>query len=136
MGRQIIGPVLFPAYQRVLAWNLALTFGIILIIFGCLLIAGENLTAQGAVSVVFYQFLIQFSVITLIFAFVDRHIVRHPDQWCAQRPHTVQMGPELGEKIERDIRTRIAEECADALLGVAEGIRDLCRQTRKSEAER
>src|SRR5579883_2403925 len=107
-GREIIGPVLFPAYQRVLTWNLSLTSGILLIVFGCLLVAGVGLTAQGAISVFFYQFLIQFSVITVIFALVDRHIARHPDQWCVQRPFRVELGPELGERIERDIRTRIA----------------------------
>jgi hypothetical protein len=100
-GREIIGPVLFPAYQRVLAWNLSFAFGIILIVFGCLLVAGERLTAQGAISVVFYQFLIQFSVITVIFALVDRHIGRHPDQWCVRRPFAVELGPELDEKALR-----------------------------------
>ncbi len=107
-GREIIGPVLFPAYQRVLAWNLSVAFGIILIVFGCLLVAGGGVTVQGAISVVFYQFLIQFSVITVIFGLVDRHIARHPDQWCVRRPFAVELGPELNERIERDIRSRIA----------------------------
>ena len=109
-GRQWIGPVLFPAYLRVLAWNLSLTFGIILIIFGCLLVAGEHLTVSGAVSVVFYQFLIQFGVITVIFALVDRHITRHPDQWNVQRPYAVHVGPELGEQITCGVHARIASE--------------------------
>jgi len=102
-GRVFISPVLFPAYWKVLKFNLTLTFGIILIIFVSLFIAGQRPGVSGIFSVCLYQFLIQFSVITVIFAFADRHIEKHPDKWSAARPDAAQFGFNLAMQIERDV---------------------------------
>src|SRR5438046_10533999 len=41
-GRQLIGPVLFPFYVRVLSFNLCLTFAVMPIIFIALGVSGEQ----------------------------------------------------------------------------------------------
>ena len=68
-GRQWIGPVLFPFYIKVLSFNLGLT-GIV--------------TVVSTLSTLLHQFLIQFGVITLIFAIADRHWAKFPDRWDPQ----------------------------------------------------
>lgn len=42
LGRQLIGPVLFPYYLRVLSFNLGLTFAVIAIIFIALGVSGQK----------------------------------------------------------------------------------------------
>jgi hypothetical protein len=83
-GRQVIGPVLFPFYIRVLSFNLGLTSIVILIVLTALIASGKSITLLDTLPTFLYQFLIQFGVITLIFALADRHWARHPDRWS---PH-------------------------------------------------
>jgi hypothetical protein len=80
-GRQIIGPVLFPFYIRVLSFNLGLTGIVILIVLSALIASGKSITLLDTLPTFLYQFLIQFGVITLIFALADRHWTKHPDRW-------------------------------------------------------
>ncbi len=80
-GRQWIGPVLFPFYIRVLGFNLGLTGMVIAIILVALFASGQSITLVGSLPTFLYQFLIQFAVITLIFALADRHWARFPDRW-------------------------------------------------------
>ena len=86
-GRQLIGPTLFPFYAKVLSFNLGLTGAIILIIFVALLASGQSLGLGGALSTLFYNLLIQFSIITLIFSVMDRHLTKHPDCWGPRKPN-------------------------------------------------
>src|SRR6202140_2540031 len=69
-GRQLIGPTLFPFYIKVLSFNLGLTSLILLIIFFALFAAGQSFSIFPTFL---YQFLIQFGIVTLIFAVADSH---------------------------------------------------------------
>jgi hypothetical protein len=80
-GRQWIGPVLFPFYIRVLGFNLGLTAIIIFTVKTALIATGKALTVSDTLPAFLYQFLVQFAVITLIFAFADRHLSKFPDRW-------------------------------------------------------
>lgn len=82
-GHEIIGPALFPFYLRVLKFNLGITSLIVVCIFTALFLGGQVKSSE-IFSTFLYQFLIQFGVVTLIFAFADRHWKQHPDQWDAQ----------------------------------------------------
>lgn len=80
-GRQLIGPVLFPFYVRVLGFNLGLTFVIVATIFIALGIGGQKLSFHDILSTCLLQFCIQLGAVTLIFSLVDRHLTRNPDRW-------------------------------------------------------
>jgi hypothetical protein len=80
-GRQWIGPVLFPFYTRVLWFNLGLTGIIIFFVETALIASGKAIAVSDTLPAFLYQFLIQFIVITLIFAFADRHLMKFPDRW-------------------------------------------------------
>jgi hypothetical protein len=81
-GRQWIGPVLFPFYVRVLSFNLGLTGAVIAIVWVALFATGKSVTLAGSIPTFLYQFLIQFVIITTIFALADRHWAAHPDRWA------------------------------------------------------
>ena len=80
-GPQLIGPVLFPFYIKVLSFNLGLTFIIIGTIFFTLSVGGQNITFQAIFSSVLLQLLIQLSAVTLIFSLIQRHLNKYPDSW-------------------------------------------------------
>jgi len=80
-GRQIIGPVLFPFYIRVLSFNLGLTSIVIAIVLTALIASGKSITLRDTLPTFLYQFLIQFGLITLIFGFAERHWTKYPDRW-------------------------------------------------------
>jgi hypothetical protein len=86
-GRQLIGPILFPFYAKVLSFNLGLTGVIILIILTALLVSGHTVGFAEALSILFYNLLIQFSVITAIFMAMDHHLTKHPDRWNPNKPN-------------------------------------------------
>lgn len=86
-GGQIVGPMLFPFYIRVLKFNLGLTSVILLVIFGALFAAGQPI--GGFPHVFLYQILIQFAAVTLIFWLMDRHFTRHPRAWDPRKPYGV-----------------------------------------------
>jgi hypothetical protein len=104
LGRQIIGPVLFPFYIKVLSFNLGLTFLVVAIIFTALAISGQKVGFNDIVSTCVLQLFIQLTVVTLIFALVERHLTKHPERW-----HVKGMGGKfrLDLNIERDIQLRI-----------------------------
>lgn len=103
-GRQIIGPVLYPFYVKVLSFNLGLTFLIVGVIFTALQVGGQRTSFNYLVSICLLQFFIQFGVVTLIFSVVEQHLTKHPDRW-----HVKGMGGkfQLDLQIERDIYARI-----------------------------
>ena len=103
-GRQIIGPVLYPFYVKVLSFNLGLTFLIVGVIFLALRLAGQKISVGDMVSTCTLQFFIQFGVVTLIFSVVEKHLTKHPDRW-----HIKGMGGKfrLDLNIERDIERGI-----------------------------
>jgi hypothetical protein len=80
-GRQWIGPTLFPFYVRVLKFNLGLTSLILIGVFVALLASGQSITLLNTLPEFLYSFLIQFTIITVIFAAADQHWTLHPDSW-------------------------------------------------------
>jgi hypothetical protein len=83
-GRQWIGPVLFPFYMKVLCFNLGITALVMFLVLTALVATGKAITFGGTLTSFLYQFLIQFGVITAIFAVADQHWNKHPDRWDAR----------------------------------------------------
>ena len=81
IGRQLIGPVLFPFYVKVLSFNLGLTFAIIAAIFIALGVSGQKIDFKDIVSTCVLQLFIQLAIVTLIFSVAERHLTKHPDRW-------------------------------------------------------
>jgi hypothetical protein len=80
-GRQWIGPTLFPFYVRVLKFNLGLTSLVLIGVFIALFASGQSVTLLNTLPEFLYSFLIQFTIITAIFAAADRHWTLHPQSW-------------------------------------------------------
>jgi hypothetical protein len=109
-GRQIIGPVLYPFYVKVLSFNLGLTFLIVGGIFVALAVSGQRISYNDIASTCLLQFLIQFGVVTLIFSLVDRHLTNHPDRWHIKG----KSGKfRLDLQIERDMQVRIGSHAGE-----------------------
>jgi hypothetical protein len=104
-GRQIIGPVLYPFYIKVLSFNLGLTFFVIAIIFAALVISGQKIGIGYVFSTCLLQLFIQLSVVTLIFSVVEKHLVKNPDRWHLKG---MRGGLRLDMDIERDIQKEIS----------------------------
>lgn len=103
-GRQIIGPVLFPFYVRVLSFNLGLTFAIIAVIFVALGISGQKIGFHDILSTCLMQLFIQVGIVTLIFWLVDKHWRKHPDRWDLR---AMASGVRLDLKATKHIDVRI-----------------------------
>lgn len=112
IGRELVGPVLFPFYVKVLWFNLGLTFVVIGTIFLALMAGGQKIGFNDIVSSCLLQLFIQFGVVTLIFSLVQKHLTKHPDRW-----HLKGMGGGLALdlKIEKDIQLRIGREMKGAI---------------------
>jgi hypothetical protein len=80
-GKQLIGPVLFPFYIKVLSFNLGLTYLIIATIFLALGVSGQKISFHDIVSTCLLQLFIQLGIVTLIFSLAERHLIKHPDRW-------------------------------------------------------
>jgi hypothetical protein len=80
-GWQLIGPVLFPFYIKVLSFNLGLTFVVIATIFIALGVSGQKVGFHDILSTCLLQLFIQLGVVTLIFSLVERHLTKNPDRW-------------------------------------------------------
>ena len=83
-GPQIIGPVLFPFYVRVLTFNLGLTFLIVGAIFAAISLAGQPIHFADLFSSVILQLFLQLTAVTLIFALVEKHLSRQPHDWSKE----------------------------------------------------
>jgi len=86
-GRQIISPTLFPFYTKVLSFNLGISAVVDVVVFTALFASGQPVTLSGLFSVLLYQILIQFGVVTIIFAAMDKQFAKHPDRWDPRRPN-------------------------------------------------
>lgn len=75
-GRELVGPVLFPLYLRVLRINLGVTFLVCLPIF--LALRGPA-NILSAVPAIFLQLLLQFGIVTLIFSLAQHHMAKVPE---------------------------------------------------------
>jgi hypothetical protein len=90
-GKQLIGPTLFPFYLKVLSFNLGLTAVIILVIFTGLLAGGKTVGVGGGLSILFWNLLIQFAVITAIFTAMEQYAAKYPDRWDVGRGTPLQL---------------------------------------------
>ena len=103
-GRQLIGPVLFPFYVKVLSFNLGLTFVVIAIIFIALGASGQKVGFNDILTACLLQLLIQLGVVTLIFSLIERHLTKNPDRWDLSGTCG---GLRLDVKMEKNITLRI-----------------------------
>lgn len=86
-GKQLIGPTLFPFYLKVLKFNLGITGILLLLVYAALVASGQRVGLIGGLpSVILWQLVSQFTVITAIFIGVDRNLAKHPDRWDPRRP--------------------------------------------------
>jgi hypothetical protein len=105
-GRQLIGPVLFPFYIKVLSFNLGLTFAVVSIIFLALVFSGQKITFHDVFSTCVMQLFIQAGIVTFIFSMVERSLNKYPDRWNLRGPGG---GVHLDLNIDKKIQLRIAE---------------------------
>jgi hypothetical protein len=80
-GPEIIGPVIFPFYLRVLKFNLGVSGLVLLIVCVALVFGGHAMTIGSLVPAILYQVVLQFGIVTAIFAVVERHRKQHPERW-------------------------------------------------------
>src|SRR5215472_12618199 len=104
IGRQLIGPVLFPFYVKVLSFNLGLTFAIIAAIFIALAVSGQKIGFHDIVSTCLLQLFIQLGIVTLIFSLVEKHLSKHPDRWDLGG---FRGGLRIGLKVQKNIGVQI-----------------------------
>ena len=81
IGRELVGPALFPFYVKVLSFNLGLTFVILGTIFTALAIGGQRVGFGSIVSNALLQLFLQLSIVTLIFSLIQRSLNKAPDRW-------------------------------------------------------
>jgi len=103
LGRQLIGPVLFPFYVKVLSFNLGLSFSVIAIIFIALAVSGQKVGFNNILSSCLLQLFIQLGAVTLIFSLIERHLTKHPDRWDLSA---------IGVPFELKINRKTLQQCA------------------------
>src|SRR5215467_13242272 len=101
-GRQLIGPVLYPFYIKVLSFNLGLTFVVTGTIFLALSLSGQHIRFNDILSSCLLQLFIQLGVVTLIFSLFEKCLTKPPAR-CDLIGSC--RGSRLGVKIEKDIST-------------------------------
>ena len=80
-GPELIGPVVFPFYVRVLKFNLGISAVVLFIVAVALFFGGHAMTAGNLLPAIFYQVIIQFAIVTVIFVAADRHFKKNPESW-------------------------------------------------------
>jgi hypothetical protein len=80
-GPELIGPVVFPFYIRVLKFNLGISAVVFFVVAVALFFGGHSLTAGNLIPAIFYQVVIQFAIVTLVFTGADRHFKKNPESW-------------------------------------------------------
>jgi hypothetical protein len=73
-GRQLIGPVLFPLYVKILSLNLGLTAATVFII-------GFAMGRGFELSPFLLHGFLQFAILTVIFSLVEKHLLKSKDRW-------------------------------------------------------
>jgi len=110
IGRELVGPVLFPFYVKVLSFNLGLTLVVIGAIFLALLAGGQRIGFREIVSTCLLQLFIQLAIVTVIFFLVQTHLTKHPDRWHLKG---MSGGMALDLNIERDIASAAKSQRKD-----------------------
>jgi len=81
LGRQLIGPELFPLYTKVLALNIAIALATAVTLNITL-----HLPAEGTFSRFIIHAVMQSAAVTFIFALLQSYLNSHPDQWDVLNP--------------------------------------------------
>jgi len=82
-GRQLIGPVLFPLYIKILALNLEIT---LVVCVGAAIAYGGRQPMLQTAAAFLSHFVFQFAIITGIFTLAERSGDRFPYGWKSSRP--------------------------------------------------
>src|SRR6266404_2203879 len=85
-GKQWIGPVIFPFYIKVLSFNLGISFTVVSLVFAGLLIGGQAITFSDVAFAFSLQLVIQFGIVTGVFAILEKHLTKNPDKWDPRKP--------------------------------------------------
>src|SRR5215467_5749405 len=105
-GWELIGPVLYPFYIKVLSFNLGLAFVVIGTIFLALSVSGQRISFNDILNTCLLQFFIQLGAVTLIFSLIEKHLTKHPDRWnlsgkCGSVQLDIGTGRDVGLPIAR-----------------------------------
>ena len=98
-GPQLIGPVLFPFYVRVLLFNIGLTLLVLGSAFAVLSLSGQQIHTKEFLTNVLFQIFVQLFAVTVIFILVERHLDSHS---YGYKP----------AKVQADLEARIREDAA------------------------
>jgi hypothetical protein len=107
-GPQLIGPVLFPFYVRVLAFNLGLTFLILGSIFAALSLSGQPISFASLFSNVLLQLILQLTAVTVIFALVEKHFAHQPYTWD-QKDFEQKVHAAVEKRIQENVQRKSRE---------------------------
>src|SRR5215470_17047319 len=107
-GPQLIGPVLFPFYARVLAFNLGLTFVIIGTVFAALSLSGQPIHVGSLFSNVLLQLFVQLVAVTIIFVLVEKHLSRQPQEWDAKEFEKT-LKASIRDRVDKKIQLQMRE---------------------------
>jgi hypothetical protein len=107
-GRQLIGPVLFPYYVKVLALNAGITTALVSAIAIAL-----ALTPQQALFRILWAVFWQFTVVTAIFCAVELHVSKSPEYWHVLSPFSAKRGSTRSRAVS--LRTRRRNTRLEAL---------------------
>ncbi len=88
-GRRWIGPALFPLYVKILSLNLGLTLAVSVV--AVVVVSGRRSIAPSLPAIVLHL-LLQFAIVTLVFAAAELHATRFPDAWNPRRPRAPRGG--------------------------------------------
>jgi len=106
-GWELIGPVLYPFYIKVLSFNLGLAFVVIGTIFLALSVSGQRISFNDILNTCLLQFFIQLGAVTLIFSLIERHLTKHPDRWkLSSKLGGVQLDIGTGKDVSLPIENR------------------------------
>ncbi|HEX3552784.1 MAG TPA: hypothetical protein VIA62_06105 [Thermoanaerobaculia bacterium] len=85
-GRQLIGPVLFPLYLRILALNVGITL-VVCIVAAIVLTSPQSILQTT--STILSHLLLQFAIVTGIFILAESSSARFPDLWRPWSPFSL-----------------------------------------------
>lgn len=97
-GPQLIGPVLFPFYARVLIFNVGLTLVVLGSVFAGLSLSGQSIHVREFLSNIVLQIFLQLTAVTIVFALIERHFSRQPFAFDVK---------EFDKKLNENIQARI-----------------------------
>lgn len=103
-GRQWIGPVIFPFYIKVLSFNLGISFTVVSVVFVALFLGGQSITFSDVAFAYSLQLIVQFGIVTGIFALLEQHLTKHPDRWDPRKANQLKYPEFLEAHAAKDER--------------------------------